>query len=75
MSGLWFEELPVGLVVEHATRRTVSPWNTGAGKNTSVRATWATIVPSVSSGTEIPTTSARVNMLFTSGRPNSVVAA
>ncbi|HEY2223697.1 MaoC family dehydratase [Actinomycetospora sp.] len=24
MSGLWFEELPVGLVVEHATRRTVT---------------------------------------------------
>jgi acyl dehydratase len=24
VSGLWFEELPVGLVVEHATRRTVT---------------------------------------------------
>ena len=33
------------------------------------------IVPRVSSATDSPTTSAAVNMLFTSGRPNSLRAA
>ncbi len=51
--------------------RIVSPWNTGAGKRTSVSPSWATIVPSVSSWTDRPTTSASVNMLLTSGWPNS----
>jgi hypothetical protein len=55
--------------------RTVSPGNTGAGNTTSVIPSCATMVPSVSSGTERPTTSATVNMLLTSGRPNSVPAA
>jgi hypothetical protein len=51
------------------------PGNTGAGNTTSVIPSCATMVPSVSSGTERPTTSATVNMLLTSGRPNSVPAA
>ena len=55
--------------------RTVSPGKTGAGNTTSVIPSCATMVPSVSSGTERPTTSATVNMLLTSGRPNSVPAA
>ena len=55
--------------------RMVSPAKTGAGNCTSDSASWAMIVPRVSSGTDSPTTSAAVNMLFTSGRPNSLCAA
>ena len=52
----------------------VSPAKTGARNWTSERATGAMIVPRVSSATDSPTTSAAVNMLFTSGRPNSLRA-
>jgi hypothetical protein len=53
----------------------VSPAKTGAGNWTSEMATCAMIVPGVSSATGSPATSAAVNMLFTSGRPNSLRAA
>ena len=56
---------PHGVAVEHR-RRERRRRRARAGRRS---------CPSVSSGTESPTTSARVNMLLTSGRPNSVPAA
>ena len=53
----------------------VSPTNTGAGNTTSSNPRLATVVPCVVSSTEMPTSRATVNMLFTSGWPNSVSAA
>ena len=43
--------------------RTVSPWNTGFGKRTSLIPRLATVVPNVVSPTEIPITSPSVKML------------
>ena len=48
----------------------VSPWYSGCGKDTSVRPSWAMMVPWVSWGTDWPTTVARVNIEFTSRWPN-----
>jgi len=47
----------------------VSPWNTGLGKRTSVMPRLAMVVPSVVSPTLMPITRPRVKMLLTSGRP------
>src|ERR1700738_4885156 len=55
------------------TARIVSPANTGDPKRTSVMPRLATVVPSVVSCTDRPITKPSVNMLFMSGRPNSVV--
>src|SRR6185437_2522961 len=48
---------------------------TGAGNSTAEKPRLATVVPRVSSGTEMPTASASVNSELTSGRPNWVFAA
>src|SRR5690242_3786642 len=53
----------------------VSPANTGAGRSTREKPRLATVVPRVSSWTDRPTTRPSVNRLFTSGWPNSVLAA
>jgi hypothetical protein len=53
----------------------VSPAKTGAGNSMVEKPRLATVVPRVSSGTEMPTVSASVNSELTSGRPNWVFAA
>ena len=52
----------------------VSPWYIGCGKDTSVRPSWAMMVPWVSCGTDCPTTVARVNMEFIRRWPNGCSA-
>src|SRR5688500_17807842 len=53
----------------------VSPWKTGLGNSTFSKPRLPTVVPSVVSPTEIPTAMPSVSRLFTSGLPNSALAA
>ena len=52
----------------------VSPWYSGCGKDTSVRPSWAMMVPWVSCDTDCPTTVDSVNMELTSRWPNGCPA-